>query len=51
MNIKLNGSEHAVADDASVSTLVSAITGRVPTTGDRQPTAASWVSPSHVIPR
>ena len=29
MNIKLNGSEHAVADDASVSTLVSAITGRV----------------------
>ncbi|TVU65386.1 sulfur carrier protein ThiS [Paenarthrobacter nitroguajacolicus] len=29
MNIKLNGAHHTVADDASVSTLVSSITGRV----------------------
>jgi sulfur carrier protein len=29
MNIKLNGSDHLVPDDASVSTLVSAITGRI----------------------
>ncbi|MBT2586009.1 sulfur carrier protein ThiS [Arthrobacter sp. ISL-95] len=29
MNIKLNGTDHAVSDDASVSTLVTAITGRV----------------------
>ncbi|WP_284975983.1 MULTISPECIES: sulfur carrier protein ThiS [unclassified Arthrobacter] len=29
MNIKLNGADHAVAEDASVSTLVTAITGRV----------------------
>lgn len=29
MIIKLNGADHAVADNASVSTLVSTITGRV----------------------
>ncbi|MDT4888195.1 thiS: thiamine biosynthesis protein ThiS [compost metagenome] len=29
MNIKLNGSDHAVPEDASVSTLVTAVTGRV----------------------
>ncbi|MFJ5954894.1 sulfur carrier protein ThiS [Paenarthrobacter sp. NPDC092416] len=29
MNIKLNGADHAVSDNASVSTLVTAITGRV----------------------
>ncbi|MFP3578209.1 sulfur carrier protein ThiS [Arthrobacter sp. SIMBA_036] len=29
MNIKLNGADHAVAEDVSVSTLVTAITGRV----------------------
>jgi sulfur carrier protein len=29
MNIKLNGADHTVADDASVSTLVTAVTGRV----------------------
>ncbi|MEJ1113941.1 sulfur carrier protein ThiS [Paenarthrobacter sp. CCNWLY172] len=28
MNIKLNGSDHAVPEDASVSTLVTAVTGR-----------------------
>ncbi len=28
MNIRLNGSEHTVADGASVSTLVSQLTGR-----------------------
>jgi sulfur carrier protein len=28
MNIKLNGSEHTLADGASVSTLVSQVTGR-----------------------
>jgi sulfur carrier protein len=28
MNIKVNGTDHAVSDDASVSTLVTAVTGR-----------------------
>jgi sulfur carrier protein len=28
MNITLNGSQHAVSDDASITTLVSQITGR-----------------------
>ena len=28
MNIKLNGSDHALPEDASVSTLVTAVTGR-----------------------
>jgi sulfur carrier protein len=28
MNIKLNGADHALSDDASVTTLVSHITGR-----------------------
>lgn len=28
MNITLNGSRHAVADDASITTLISQITGR-----------------------
>ncbi|GAA3311620.1 MULTISPECIES: sulfur carrier protein ThiS [Arthrobacter] len=29
MNIKLNGADHTLSDDASVTTLVSHITGRV----------------------
>ncbi|MFJ4207097.1 sulfur carrier protein ThiS [Paenarthrobacter sp. NPDC089675] len=28
MNIKLNGADHAVAEGASVSTLITAVTGR-----------------------
>ena len=51
MNIKLNGNDHAVPADASVSTLVTAMTGRVLDPADRRPTAESWASPSHVIPR
>ncbi|MBE4719403.1 sulfur carrier protein ThiS [Pseudarthrobacter sp. AB1] len=55
MNITLNGSRHSVADDASITTLISQITGR-PLAADGQATdgqklGVAVAHNSEVVPR
>ncbi|MET4588966.1 sulfur carrier protein ThiS [Arthrobacter sp. 754] len=55
MNITLNGSRHAVADDASITTLVSQVTGRpLAASGqatDGQKLGVAVARNSEVVPR
>lgn len=55
MNITLNGSRHAVADDASITTLISQITGRpLASNGqatDGQKLGVAVAHNSEVVPR
>ncbi|MGO4855699.1 sulfur carrier protein ThiS [Arthrobacter sp. 2MCAF14] len=55
MNIKLNGADHTLSDDASVTTLVSHVTGRVVDssgqTADGRKIGVAVARNSEVVPR
>jgi sulfur carrier protein len=55
MNIKLNGADHTLSDDASVTTLVSHITGRALDAGgkaaDGRKIGVAVARNSEVVPR